>query len=448
MARHTPFVIRLKDRTVTASEVDGVEVGIDPGSRHTGIAVFTGRKGERRGGYAIQLDHRGAQIRRKLGQRAAYRRRRRSANLRYRAPRFLNRRRPDGWLAPSLRHRIDTTASWLDRLTRWAPVRMVHVELAAFDTHVLSAGRSLEGAEYQHGTLHGYQVREYLLQKWGRACAYCGAVDVPLTVDHIHPRSRGGADRVCNLALACVPCNQSKSDHPIERFLAHQPVTVARILAQAKAPLRDAAAINATRWGLWRALDGRFPGRVLTGSGGQTKWNRTRSGLPKSHTLDALCVGEAGIVATYPATVLIVACTGRGTHSRTRTDRHGFPRLRLPRSKTVHGFQTGDLVKAVVPQGKRAGTHLGRVAVRATGSFNITTRHGTVQGIGRRHVRLLQRADGYGYTTRPENIAHVSGPDAGKQVSVLKADTPSLQCLAGDPIPPTPDGGVFLEGSP
>ncbi|WP_235206449.1 RNA-guided endonuclease IscB [Actinomadura welshii] len=448
VARHTPFVIRLKDRTAAASEVEGVEVGIDPGSRHTGIAVFTARKGERRGRYAIQLDHRGARIRKKLGQRAAYRRRRRSANLRYRAPRFLNRVRPDGWLAPSLKHRVDTTTSWVERLARWAPVEAVHVELAAFDTHALSAGRSLEGVEYQHGTLYGYQVREYLLEKWGRACAYCGAVNVPLTVDHIHPRSKGGADRVCNLALACVPCNQSKSDRPIELFLAHRPATVVWVLAQAKAPLRDAAAINSTRLGLRHALDRRFPGRVVVGSGGRTRWNRTRSGLPKSHTLDALCVGETGAVTAYPATVLVVACTGRGGHSRTRTDRYGFPRLRLPRSKTVRGFQTGDLVKAVVPGAKRAGTHLGRVAVRATGSFNITTRHGTVNGVGHRYVRLLQRADGYGYTTRPEIAARVHGPDAGRQVPALKAGTSSLQCLAGDPIPPTPDGGGFLEGSP
>src|SRR5690625_3952442 len=106
------FTIRLKDRTVADSQVDGVEVGIDPGSKHTGIAVFTTRAGERRARYALQLDHRGAAIGKKMGRRAGYRRRRRSANLRYRAPRFLNRTRSKGWLAPSLRHRVDTTVRW------------------------------------------------------------------------------------------------------------------------------------------------------------------------------------------------------------------------------------------------------------------------------------------------------------------------------------------------
>ncbi|MFC4016337.1 RNA-guided endonuclease IscB, partial [Nonomuraea purpurea] len=179
VVRHTPFVIRLLDRTVAGSTVDGVEIGLDPGSRHTGIAVFTERDGSRAGKYGIQLDHRGAAIRDKLTARSNHRRRRRSRNLRYRAPRFLNRTRPKDWLAPSLRHRVDTTMSWMARLRRWAPVRAVHLERVAFDTHAMSAGRPLEGIDYQQGTLAGYEARQYLLEKWGRACVYCGAAGTP-----------------------------------------------------------------------------------------------------------------------------------------------------------------------------------------------------------------------------------------------------------------------------
>ncbi|MFZ3493824.1 RNA-guided endonuclease IscB [Streptomyces sp. 5.8] len=401
VARHTPFVIRLKDRTVCASQVDGVELGIDPGSKHTGIAVFTAKDGERRGLYAVELTHRGSAIRDKLTARAAYRRGRRTRNLRYRAPRFSNRTRPKVWLAPSLRHRVDTTMSWTTRLARWAPVRAVHVERVAFDTHAMSHGGPLKGAEYRHGTLHGTEVREYLLAKWERACAYCGATGVPLNIDHIHPRSRGGSDRVSNLTTACIPCNEKKSNQPVEDFLRKSPRVLARILAQAKAPLRDAAAVNTTRWALWRALDAAFPS-VRAASGGRTKWNRQRTGTPKTHTLDALCVGELDTITRTPATVLSVTATGRGTYTRTRTDKYGFPRLRLPRQKQFFGYQTGDLARAVVPVGKRAGAHIGRIAVRATGSFNIKTAHGLIQGIRHKHFRLLQRADGYAYTTRPE----------------------------------------------
>ncbi|WP_406418977.1 RNA-guided endonuclease IscB [Streptomyces sp. NBC_00842] len=405
IARHAPFVIRLKDRTASASEVEGVELGIDPGSKHTGIAVFSTCGGDRRGLYAVELTHRGGRIRDKLTARSAHRRGGRTRNLRYRSPRYNNRTKAPGRLAPSLRHRVETTMSWTNRISRWAPVTAVHVERVAFDTHLMAAGKPLEGVEYQHGTLKGTEVREYLLTKWGRACAYCGASGVPLNIDHILPRSRGGSGRITNLAVACVPCNQAKNNTPVEEFLKHEPKRLAKILAQAKAPLRDAAAVNATRWALWRSLDGVFP-TVHTASGGRTKWNRQRTGLPKTHTLDALCVGRLDTISRHPSRTLTVTATGRGSYARTRTDKYGFPRLRLPRRKQFFGYQTGDLVRAVVPTGKHAGTHTGRIAVRTTGRFNIRTTHGLVQGIRHQYLRLLQRADGYSYTSRREGSAN------------------------------------------
>ncbi|WP_331717492.1 RNA-guided endonuclease IscB [Actinoplanes derwentensis] len=156
--RRTPFVIRLRDRGRDESVVPGVEAGVDPGSRYTGISVFTSRSDEtgpepvvvRTGAYSIGVQHRGGQIRDRLTARAALRRGRRTRNLRYRAPRFDNRRRPAGWLPPSLRHRIETTMSWINRLRRWAPVTAVHVEHVAFDTQLL-ADPQVQGRGYQHG---------------------------------------------------------------------------------------------------------------------------------------------------------------------------------------------------------------------------------------------------------------------------------------------------------
>lgn len=407
--RQTPFVIRLKDRTVASSEVDGIELGIDPGSKATGIAVFrtveTPEGNARYGVFAMELGHRGIQIRDRLTARAAGRRRRRSSNLRYRAPRFDNRTRPAGWLPPSLRHRVDTTASWVDRLTRWIPVRAVHVEHVAFDTHAMAAGKPLSAAEYQHGTLHGVEIRQYLLSKWRRTCAYCGATGVPLNIDHIHPRSRGGSDRIANLTLACVPCNQQKNDQSVADFLKGRPTLLAQLLAQAKEPLHDAAAMNVTRDVLVNALQ-TICFDVRLSSGGRTKWNRQRTNTPKTHTLDALCVGAVDTVLQYPRAILSVTATGRGAYRRTACDRFGFPRRTLPRTKQHFGYATGDLVRANVPSGKNQGVHTGRVAVRTSGRFNIKTGRGLVQGVSHRCVRLLQRADGYAYTTRPEGVPH------------------------------------------
>ncbi|MGW1624407.1 RNA-guided endonuclease IscB [Streptomyces sp. NPDC002172] len=414
VARYTPFTIRIKDRLLNDSEVSGVAIRLDPGSKVTGIAVTDDitrpsvGSGEatvlRRGLYAVELQHRGPAIKASMEQRASHRRRRRVANTRYRAPRFDNRRRSRGWLPPSLQHRVDTTWSQVERLSRLAPLTEVHIERVAFDTHAMSAGRELTGVEYQQGTLAGYELRNYLLEKWGRRCAYCGRSGVPLQVEHIQPKSSGGTNRVSNLTLSCESCNQAKASRPVEEFLKGRPKAVVQVEQQAKAPLRNAAVMNATRWQLAERLhDLGHP--VSCWSGGMTKYNRTRCGLGKTHALDALAVGEMGPgchIARYPSHVLVATATGRGGYARTRTDKYGFPRLALPRIKSHHGFQTGDLVRAVVPSGKKVGTHVGRVAVRASGRFNIRTRRGVVQGIGSQHVSLLQRADGYGYSVRVE----------------------------------------------
>ena len=345
-------------------------------------------------------------------QRAGYRRRRRGANLRYRAPRFDNRTRPEGWLPPSLRHRVDTIFSLVARLRRWAPVTALHQELVRFDTQKME-NPEISGVQYQQGTLAEYEVREYLLEKFGRTCAYCGATGVPLNIDHIRPRSKGGTNRVSNLTWACIPCNQAKDDLDLDEWLCTtfgdtKAADIAkRVLAQAKAPLKDAAAVNSTRWALYEALqETDLP--VHTDSGGRTKWNRSRFGLPKTHTLDALCVGDVHGVVSYPSESVVARATGRGTYQRTRVDRYGFPRLRLPRTKLVSGFQTGDLVRAVVPHGKHAGVHVGRVPVRSSERFNVTTHATTVQGISHRHCAVLQRGDGWGWSRQPEGVLNAA----------------------------------------
>ena len=88
--------------------------------------------------------------------------------------------------------------------------------------------------------LAGYEVREYLLNKWERRCAYCSVENVPLQVEHIQPRASGGTNRVSNLCLACEPCNTKKGTQDIKIFLAKKPDVLKKILVQAKRPLKDA----------------------------------------------------------------------------------------------------------------------------------------------------------------------------------------------------------------
>ena len=403
--RMVPFTIRLVDRRMEDSVLQPVRVSVAPGSKTTGMALVREQESRDEGTgqmarvaivlMLLELTHRGHAIRDALAQRRAFRRRRRG-NLRYRAPRFNNRTRKEGWLAPSLQHRVDTTMAWVARLRRWAPITGLSTMIHRFDTQRLQ-NPEIQGTEYQQGTLLGYEVREYLLEKWGRQCAYCDAEHTALTIDHIHPKSLGGSDRVSNLTLACFPCNQRKSNQDVRVFLAHDPKRLARIEAQRKAPLQDAAAINSTRWALWGRLRGTGLA-VEVGTGGRTKWNRKRFNVPKAHCLDAACVGHVDAIRRWQTPVLRIKATGRGSYQRTRLTKHGFPRGYLTRSKSAFGFQTGDLVKAVVTSGKKAGRYLGRVAIRATGSFNIQTATGLVQGIAHRFCTLIQRADGYGYS--------------------------------------------------
>lgn len=392
--RVMPFIIRIVDRTAGDCELQPLRLKLSPGSKSTGVALVRDAEDGAAVLNLFELAHRGRQISEALTARRQMRRRRRS-NLRYRAPRFNNRRKPEGWLAPSLQHRVDTTLSWMGRFTRWAPVAAISTLLHRFDTQALE-NPEITGVEYQQGELAGYEVREYLLEKWGRKCAYCGAEGVPLQVEHIHPKARGGTNRVSNLTLACEPCNTRKGAQPIEVFLSHKPEVLARIQARAKRPLKDAAAINATRWALFNALKATgLP--VEVGTGGRTKWNRHRFSIPKSHALDAACAGVVEAVTGWQRPALAIKATGRGSYQRTRLDKFGFPRGYLMREKSVKGFQTGDRVIATVPSGKRIGVHVGRVAVRARGNFNVQAQSGLVTDISHKYCKLIQRADGYGY---------------------------------------------------
>lgn len=407
--RLIPFAIRLIDRDVTDCVLQPVSIKLDPGSKFTGIALvrksetIDRNSGEVRQSVSVlnlfELVHRGRQISEALTARRQMRRRRRG-NLRYRAPRFLNRgNKGKGWLAPSLQHRVDTTVAWVARLRRLAPVSSIAQELVRFDMQAMD-NPDISGVEYQQGTLAGYEVREYLLEKFGRKCVYCGAENTPLNIDHVHPKANGGSNRISNLALACIPCNSRKSAQPVDVFLAKKPEVLKRVLAQVKRPLKDAAAVNSTRWALFNALKATgLP--VLVASGGRTKFNRHVLGVPKTHALDAACVGDVSTIAGWQKTTLSLKCAGRGSYQRTRLDAFGFPRGILMREKSIKGFRTGDRVVATVPSGKKAGIHTGRVAIRKTGSFNIQTGSEVVQGIGYQYCRILQRGDGYGYAWLP-----------------------------------------------
>lgn len=387
--RRYPFTIILK-KEVTATP-EAITLKLDPGSKITGIALVQGSKVL----FGAELTHRGQTIKASLESRRALRRGRRSRHIRYRQARFLNRTRSKGWLVPSLQHRVETTLTWVNKLIKFAPIGSIVQELVRFDLQQLE-NPEISGIEYQQGTLLGYEVREYLLNKWDRKCTYCEVGNTPLQVEHIHPKSKGGSNRISNLCLACEKCNIKKGTTDIKSFLAKKPDVLKRVLAQAKRPLKDAAAVNSTRWALFNALE-ETGLSVSAGSGGLTKFNRTRLGLPKTHWIDAACVGSISTLEVLSNQALLIKATGRGSRQMCGTDKFGFP-TRHRTNKQIHfGFQTGDIIKAVVLLGKKVGEYTGRVLCRATGSFDIATKAGRISGISHKYCSAIHKKDGYSY---------------------------------------------------
>ena len=94
---------------------------------------------------------------------------------------------------------------------------------------------------------------------------------------------------------------------------------------------------------------------------------------------------------------LLISASGHGSRQKCNVNEIGFPCSKPKGAKKVKSFQTGDMVRAVVPSGTKQGIYVGRVLVRASGSFDIRTKQGRVQGISHRFCTPLHRCDGYRY---------------------------------------------------
>jgi 5-methylcytosine-specific restriction endonuclease McrA len=390
--RHYPFTIILK-REIENPMIPDLKIKIDPGSKTTGVAVVNQQTGEVV--FAAEIEHRGHAIKASLDSRRSLRRGRRQRKTRYRKPRFDNRTRPEGSLPPSLESRVENVYTITRRLRRVFPLKSVAYELVRFDMQLMQ-NPEIEGVEYQQGELQSFELREYVLIKFNHTCVYAGPgspCDQVLNIDHLIPRSRGGSNRAGNLVCACRKHNEEKNNMSLEEYSKLRGVDFSHVKAQAKAPLKDAAAVNATRWALFnrlKALD--LP--IETGSGGLTKFNRTKRELPKAHWIDAACVGERTpenlkIENVQP---LQIKATGHGTRQTCRTDKYGFPKAYRTRKTSFMRFETGDIVKANILKGKFSGRHVGRVTIRQRPSF-------TLNGfdVHPKYLKRIHRSDGFAY---------------------------------------------------
>ena len=389
MVSREPFTVQLCFETQTYTQL--VTVGVDTGSQTVGVAATTN------GEVVYQAEvHLRDDITGKLTQRRQYRR---SRKTRYRAARFANRgRRPD-WLPPSVRSKAEATIKAARLVAALLPVCRVHVEIASFDTQKMQ-DPEISGRHYQQGQLEGYLLREYLLTKWKRQCRYCGARNVPLQIEHIIPKARGGTDRASNLTISCAPCNLKKGKQTAEEFGFPQ------VQAQAEAPLRDAAHVSSLKGEVLRQLGEQFgEEQVEVRYGYQTKYQRIQVlGFPKSHTNDAIAIAcELGEVVKSRPLVYQLRCVPRG-HYQVYNGKRSEHRVWAPRK--VRGWKLYELVEAKGQRGYIGGRRL-------KGSFllkDLSTGKALLEVAPSKLVRLARPSHGW-------IIASVSEPSTTKKES-------------------------------
>ncbi len=317
VVKRTPFTIQLK--YATGENKQPIRLGIDSGYSAVGFSAVSEEKELIAGEVVVRKD-----IPRKLTERRANRRNRRN-KLWYRESRFQNRKKNES-LAPSMNHRMQTHIALIEKLKRILPITSIVVEVASFDTQKM-VNPEIAGVEYQQGELQGYEIREYLLEKYQRKCAYCGKTDVPLEIEHIIPRSRDGNSRVSNLAISCHRCNQEKGNKTAEEF-GHPEVQ-----EQAKQSLKAAAFMNSMRWMLVNQLNcGHTYGYI-------TKHNRIKLGMEKSHVNDAFVIASG---TCQTRAILYTVKQNRRNNRALQINRKGFvPSIRRKR----YEFQPNDCVR-------------------------------------------------------------------------------------------------------
>ena len=397
-------------RTVPHQSIQSSSLMVDPGKSLTGLAIARDDDQQNRTIlFCATLRHRN-DIQKRMTQRASFRRTRRD-RLRFRKPRFSNRRRPAGWLPPSLRSRLDNTLTWIYRLTGLVAVSEIHVETAQFDAQRLR-NPEVHGKDYQQGPLYQTTLRAFVIHRDNSTCRYCGKKARPVELDHVIPRSLSGPNTPWNLVVACHKCNRRKDNKPLAEFLKRRPQRLADIEAQLQKPLASAAHMNVIIPALLNRL--RQQGHHVTEhDAAQTAANRQTLNVEKDHHIDAAVLGEPATLRGIPSHILSIKAIGHGQRKRIMPDKSGTPRSqdwanycrlspaerrKIPtpghknRRKRIDGIGTGDLVQIQHTSGTVRGhatTYRNRVSIgtKPARTAYIST------------ATLLARHHGYATTT-------------------------------------------------
>ena len=377
VVQRCPFTIQLLYESTTHTQK--INLGIDAGSKTIGISATTDSKVLYEAEVVLRND-----IVELLSERRALRRSRRNRKTRHRKPRFDNRKKPDGWLAPSIRQKIETHVTVVENITKILPMTKIIVETASFDIQKIK-NPEIEGAEYQHGEqLDFWNVREYVLFRDGHTCQCCKgkSKDNILNVHHIESRKTGG-NAPNNLITLCETCHKA-----YHKGIITLPKEIHRGMR-----FRDAAFMGVMRWAFYdrlKELYNLLGVEVINTYGYITKNTRITYDLPKEHYVDARCI--SGNPAAKPMDYYYlqkkVRCHNRQIH-KCKINKGGT-RKRNQAAYEVKGFRLYD---QVLWKGQKCFIF----ARRSTGRMDLRLLDGTHvnASVGYKNLKLLSMRKNY-----------------------------------------------------
>ena len=262
-----PFTIQLLYKT--KEYIQPVTLGIDSGYTYIGFSAITEKKEFISGEVKLRND-----VNELIKERRMYRKIRRN-RLRYRKPRFDNRKKCNNWLAPSIQHKLDSHIRFIEKLKKILPITNIIVEVANFDTQKIK-NLNIQSIEYQQGEQQGFwNIREYILYRDNYTFQLCGKKDVPLEVHHIGYWIPDRTDRPDNLITLCTKCHTPKNHKEGGKLWGMKPKNK---------PLKEATFMSIVRWKLVNILNCKHTYGYIT------KSKRIVLNLEKTHYNDAFCI--------------------------------------------------------------------------------------------------------------------------------------------------------------
>lgn len=390
--KYHPFTIQL---TYTTGETkQDCHIGIDTGSKHIGMAITSENKVLFKGEIELRQD-----VKSNIDTKHIYRRSRRNRKTRYRQPRFLNRKRSDKWLPPSLQNRVDHTFHWIDTFCSLVSDPILHIEVGKFDTAKM-INPEINGVDYQHGQTYGFfEERYFVFARDNYTCQCCGkSKDKILQTHHIIYRSNGGTDRVDNLITVCTDCHTSKN-HQKGGILYKWQEQHKKVKQYKEPPF-----MNAIR----KRIFARYPNAHTT-YGSETTPHRKELGLEKTHYNDAITISGITNIKEDPKEWLLIKQfrkKKRSLHEATarkgRKEPNCFQKRNSKNTPFYRGFYLNDKVKVFGHGqiGYITGFTSGGAYVKNVDGEYITIPNKSYKQVSIKYLKLLSHNNNWQYVVK------------------------------------------------